>query len=577
MIGIVRRCEKFLLCHAGAVYPFFMPVIGRLARRGLVVFGLLGAISCASAPKTSAAAAPAPAEPSPDQKTIAAATSEFEEGRDAALAGDFSCARLHFDSAVSILRPAGGPAPSAGIEAFSFELYEGIQRYEALAGATEEAGTSHGEVSPELAAEIEAPEPTAEQIAGAQAALDAEKAPIRADVPIVVNDSVLRLVAAFQSDGLHDKISAGLTRSGRYLPMIHSVFAEEGLPEDLAMIAFIESAFLPHARSPKAAHGIWQFMPRTGRQYGLTSNGMVDERSDPEKATRAAARYLTYLHDLFGDWYLVMAAYNAGEGKILRAMQRTGAKDFWSLANTKSIRNQTKNYVPAFIASVLISKDPARFGFEFTPEPALTYETLMLDRPIDLQNLSASTGVTVEDLQALNPELRLLVTPRQPEGYELKIPAGARETFQVAYAAAPTAKPPSFKTHVAKKGETLPRIARKYGVSVAAVASANSLNPRSRIVRGEEILIPEKAAAAKPAPSKTDKASKTAKKKTADSPTVAAASAAKPKSYRVKTGDTLYRIALRHGVSVAEILAINGLGGSPAIKPGDRLKIPAAK
>jgi membrane-bound lytic murein transglycosylase D len=547
----------------------------RLGRLGIAVVGIVGAAACASAPHASAAAARAP-EPSPDERTLAAATAEFETGRDAALAGDFACARLHFDSAVDILRPVGGPAPSAGVQAFSLEMYEGIQRYEALAGATEEAGTSHGEVSPELAAELEAPEPTADEIAGARAALDAEMPQVRSDVPIVVNDSVLRLIAAFQSEALHDKIAAGLTRSGRYLPMIHSVFAEQGLPEDLAMIAFIESAFLPHARSPKAAHGIWQFMPRTGRQYGLTSNGIVDERSDPEKATRAAARYLTYLHDLFDDWYLVMAAYNAGEGKILRAMQRTGARDFWELARTSAIRNQTKNYVPAFLASVLISKNPSRFGFEFTPEPPLTYETLRLERPIDLQRLAESTGVSVEDLQALNPELRLLVTPRQPEGYDLKIPAGALETFQVAYAAAPTAKPPSFKTHVAKKGETLPRIARKYGVSVSAVASANSLNPRSRIVRGEEILIPEKVATAKsPAPhgGKTAKASKKAAPPATET---ASAAKAKPKSYLVKAGDTLYRIAVRHGVSVAEILAVNGLGGSPAIKPGDKLKIPAS-
>jgi membrane-bound lytic murein transglycosylase D len=552
----------------------------RLARLGIVVFGLLGAAACATAPRA-AAAPPKPPEPSPDERAIAAATSEFETGREAALAGDFACARLHFDAAVDILRPAGGPPPSDVVEAFSFGLYDGIQRYEALAGATEEAGTSHGEVSPELAAELEAPEPTADEIAGARAALDAEMPQVRSDVPIVINDSVLRLIAAFQSDGLHDKIAAGLTRSGRYLPMIHSVFAEQGLPEDLAMIAFIESAFLPHARSPKAAHGIWQFMPRTGRQYGLTSNGIVDERSDPEKATRAAARYLTYLHDLFGDWYLVMAAYNAGEGKILRAMQRTGARDFWELARTSAIRNQTKNYVPAFLASVLISKDPARFGFEFTPEPPLSYETLRLERPVDLQKLASGAGLSLEDIQALNPELRLTVTPREHDGYDLRIPPGSMETLRLAYASVPTAQPPSFKTHVARKGETLPRIARKYGVSVSAVASANSLSPRTRLMRGEEILIPEKpvkvAVNKSTAHAKSAKTSPKAIAKKAPANAVASAAPAKPKSYLVKAGDTLYRIALRHGVSVAEILAINGLGGSPAIKPGDKLKIPTGK
>ena len=138
-----------------------------------------------------------------------------------------------------------------------------------------------------------------------------------------------------------------------------------------------------------AAHGIWQFMPRTGRHYGLTANAVVDERSDPEKATRAAARYLSYLHELFDDWYLAMAAYNAGEGKILRAMQRTGARDFWELAATGAIRPQTQNYVPAVIAATLIARTRLHYGFEVEYEPPLAYETVRLDRPVHLKHLAA--------------------------------------------------------------------------------------------------------------------------------------------------------------------------------------------
>ena len=565
-----------------------MRSIQGVARLGIAVL-TAGAAACASAPRPSSAqSAPRPAGPTADERAIAAASAEFDLGREAALAGDFVCARYRFSRAIDTVRPPTGPPPSDSVESFSFEMYEGIQRYEALAGPTEEAGTSSGEIDPEIEAQIESPETNPEAIATAREAVASDRPAAVPDVPIVVNDSVLRVIAAFQSDALHDKIQAGLVRSGRYLPMIHQVFAEEGLPQDLAMIAFIESSFLPLARSNKMAHGIWQFMPRTGRQYGLRSNGLVDERRDFEKSTRAAARYLAYLNEIFGDWYLAMAAYNAGEGKILRAMQRTGARDFWELARTNAIRNQTKNYVPAFLASVLISKSPSRFGFEYTPEPPLSYETLVLDRPVDLQRLSESSGVSLDDLQTLNPELRLFITPRQPEGYELRIPAGSGETFRLAYASVPTAKTPSFKTHVARKGETLPRIARKYGVPVSVVASANALSPRTKLTRGEEILIPEKPAPQKKAPVETasrssasksaKSAAKTTKKKTGDpAPAVAASSTAKPKSYRVKTGDTLYRIAVRHGVSVAEILAVNGLGGSPAIKPGDHLKIPTGK
>jgi len=499
------------------------------------------------------------------------ATEEFRLGRDAALAGDFECARYQFGLAITTLRPPTGGPPSPELQSFSFEMYDGIQRYEALAGATEEAGTSHGEVTPELAADIEAPEASPEAIATARQAVASDVPAVPADVPIVVNDSVLRVIAAFQSDALHDKITAGLSRSGRYLPMIHQVFAEEGLPQDLAMIAFIESSFLPHARSPKSAHGIWQFMPRTGRQYGLKSNGIVDERSDPEKATRAAANYLTYLHEIFEDWYLAMAAYNAGEGKILRAMQHTGARDFWDLARTGAIRKQTQNYVPAFLAAVLISKNPTHYGFEVVLESPLEFETVRLDRSVSLQDVARATKIPYDDLQDLNPELRSSITPQQPEGYDLKVPGGSRETLLLALAAVPTARPPSFKTHVAKKGDTLPKIARRYGVPVSTLASANSMTTKSRVARGQEIMVPVKTAST--SAKKPPKAGLARASRTAEQPTKAASA----KSYKVRDGDTLYQIALRHGTTVAEILAVNGLGGSGLIKPGDKLKIPTGK
>ncbi len=403
-----------------------MRSIQGIARLGIAVL-TAGVAACASAPKQSAApSAPPPAVPTADERAIAAASAEFDLGREAALAGDFVCARYRFSRAIDAVRPPTGPPPSNSVESFSFEMYEGIQRYEALAGPTEEAGTSSGEIDPEIEAQIEAPETNPEAIATAREAVASDRPAAVPDVPIVVNDSVLRVIAAFQSDALHDKIQAGLVRSGRYLPMIHRVFAEEGLPQDLAMIAFIESSFLPLARSNKMAHGIWQFMPRTGRQYGLRSNGIVDERRDFEKSTRAAARYLAYLNEIFGDWYLAMAAYNAGEGKILRAMNRTGARDFWHLASTNAIRKQTKNYVPAFLASVLISKNPSHYGFVVVPDPPLEYDTVRLERSISLEDLSKASQFPLEDLQSLNPELLTLVTPQQPEGYDLRIPDGTR-------------------------------------------------------------------------------------------------------------------------------------------------------
>ena len=547
-----------------------MRSIQGVARLGIAVL-TAGAAACASAPRPSSAqSAPRPAGPTADERAIAAASAEFDLGREAALAGDFVCARYRFSRAIDTVRPPTGPPPSDSVESFSFEMYEGIQRYEALAGPTEEAGTSSGEIDPEIEAQIEAPETNPEAIATAREAVASDRPAAVPDVPIVVNDSVLRVIAAFQSDALHDKIQAGLVRSGRYLPMIHQVFAEEGLPQDLAMIAFIESSFLPLARSNKMAHGIWQFMPRTGRQYGLRSNGLVDERRDFEKSTRAAARYLAYLNEIFGDWYLAMAAYNAGEGKILRAINRTGARDFWHLASTNAIRKQTKNYVPAFLASVLISKNPSHYGFTVVPDPPLEFDTVRLERSISLEDLSKASQFPLEDLQSLNPELLTAVTPQQPEGYDLRIPDGTLGTLSLVVAAIPTTRPPEFKTHVAKKGDTLPKIARRYGVTISSLASANSLSTRARLSRGQEIMVPEKAR--KTAKASTPKVAAAKSNKTTKSAPPAPAAA---KSYRVKTGDTLYQIALRHGTTVAEILAINGLGGSGLIKPGDKLKIPS--
>src|SRR4029453_12506433 len=210
-------------------------------------------------------------------------------------------------------------------------------------------------------------------------------------------------------------------------------------------------------------------------------------------------------------------------------------------------------------------------GFDYTLDPPLSYETIVLDRSIDLEHLAKGSGIALDDLIGLNPELRTQVTPHQPEGYELKIPSGTRETCLLAFAAAPTQKPPAYKTYVARKGDTLPRIARKYGVSVSSLAAANSLSTRSRVARGQEIMVPEKVAAAKASKGKTPAKAKAPKAQTAQASTKKAPPG--PTSYRVKSGDTLYQIALRHGVSVAEILAINSLGG-PAIKPGDKLKIP---
>jgi membrane-bound lytic murein transglycosylase D len=516
--------------------------------------------------------------PSPEQVTITRASELFERGREAALAGDFDCAREYFRQVLDALRPPAGPVlGDRDLVAFSIQLYESALRYEALAGPAEEAGTSDGQVASELN-QIADPHATQEAIVHAQEAVQSDTVGVTYDIPITINGPVLKVLAAFQSD-LHGVISRGLARSGRFIPMIHRIFQEEGIPADLAQIALIESSFLTNARSPMKAHGIWQFMPRTGRQYGLTANAVVDERSDPEKATRAAARYLSYLNQLFGDWYLAMAAYNAGEGKILRAMQRTGARDFWDLAASGAIRPQTRNYVPAVIAATLITRNPVHYGFEVEYEEPLGYETVLLDRPVNLGHLSNGGDVTQDGLRQLNPELRTSITPRQPEGYELKVPVGSRSEVLLAFAAAPTATLPVARRHVVRRGETLAGIARRYHVSAATLASANSLSRSARLAKGRVLVIPgryrgETRSASVRRSSKSRSSSAALDSRAGTRP---AAENTHPGSYRVRQGDTLYRIATRHGTTVAQILAVNSLPARRTIRPGDRLKIPATR
>jgi membrane-bound lytic murein transglycosylase D len=540
-------------------------VIRARAKEYALLVSVLALAGCASSPARKAG----PPSPSPEQAAMEAASRAFEIGREAALSGDGTCAADAFGRAIDALRPIGAAPPSdPRLREFSEDLFEAILRYEALAAPAEEAAVDR--IAPELR-QIEAPVSSPEEISRAATAVATDTAGVTYDIPIVANESVLRILAVFQND-LHDVIGRGLARSGRYVPMIHRIFREEGVPADLAQVALIESSFLPRARSNKAAHGIWQFMLRTGRQYGLTANAVVDQRSDPEKATRAAAKHLKYLNLLFHDWYLALAAYNAGEGKVLKAMARTGFSDFWQLAASPgALKPQTISYVPAVIAATLIAKNPTHYGFDVEYEKPLEYETVELKRPVRLKNLADGQHAPLEELQRLNPELTTEVTPRDVEGYELKVPLGTREAVLAAYVTAPTATAPSYRRHVARRGETLAGIAHRFRVPVAVLAELNSVAPKARLPRGRVILVPR--------PEKVQIASgKKPKKKTA-AKVVAAdrtnrSDPSEKKTYRVRGGDTLYRIALKHGTTVAILMTANSLGSPAQIRPGDRLTIP---
>lgn len=282
-----------------------------------------------------------------------------------------------------------------------------------------------------------------------------------------------------------------LSRTGKYLEKIAEIFREKDLPQELIFLPLIESGFNLHAYSPKKAAGLWQFIPGTAKRYGLKINWWVDERRDPIKATIAASEYLSDLYGMFGSWNLALAAYNAGEGKILKALKKTKTDDFWAIRETKYIKKETKNYVPAYIAATAIALDPESFGFEnvayHTP---LEYDEVTINSPMRLKTIAKLIEVEVEDIKELNPELRQSCTPPNVENYTLKIPSGSKEMFLSNLANVKKETISDEQSYTVKKGDSVGKIAKRFGVSAQSIIELNSLGKKARIIAGSKILIP---------------------------------------------------------------------------------------
>jgi len=289
---------------------------------------------------------------------------------------------------------------------------------------------------------------------------------------------------------IKDRFALWLGRSARYIRMMKNILREEGIPEDMAYLPLIESGFNTRAYSRRKAAGPWQFIPGTGRRYGLKIDYWVDERRDPVKSTRAAARYLRDLHEIFDSWSLAMAAYNAGENKIKRALARTRSNDFWDLIATRHIKPETKNYVPKFIAARLIAVEPHRYGFDdVIYHEDFTYDEVALEGPLSLDIVARCAETTPEIIKELNPELRRWITP-PVESYVLRIPRGSRETFLANLPSVPESKRVTVKVHRVIRGETVSVIANKYAVPADSIISYNKLTRRGFINVGQMLLIP---------------------------------------------------------------------------------------
>jgi membrane-bound lytic murein transglycosylase D len=378
-----------------------------------------------------------------------------------------------------------------------------------------------------------------------------ELATTKSDLPLVVNDYVAAYINFFANTQKgHNTLLHSFQRAGRYKAMIQRVMAEEGVPQDLIYLAVAESSFQPRAINGKSgAGGMWQFMPHGN--YGLVRNGYVDERFDPEKSTRAYARYMKFIYSQLGDWYLSMAGYDWGTGNVQRAVQKTGYADFWELYKRNNLPGETKNYVPEILAAIIIANHPTQYGFDdVTLDPPVLTDTLTINYAVDLRLVSDLVDAPVDELAALNPSLLRLSTPPD-SAFDLHLPAGTATLFQQRIAAIPESRRTSWRYHRVAADDTLASVAHTFHVTVADLAAVNQLSEDQPVTGMEALVIPAPPAAT---PS------------------------AHTLLYTTRRGDTLVSIADRFGVSLDQLRRWNKISSGVKVDAGRRLHVaePAA-
>jgi len=384
----------------------------------------------------------------------------------------------------------------------------------------------------------------------------------QADIPLTLNSKVEYFLAYFQTSG-KQSFSRWLSRSSRYIPMMKEILKREGMPEDLVFVAMIESGFHLNARSVANAVGPWQFISGTGRRYALRIDQWIDERKDPLKATIAAAMYLKELSGMFnGDWYLAAAGYNAGENKILRAINMYNTNDFWELSRGSYLKRETKEYVPKLLAAAIIAKDPAHYGFsDVAYLPPVEFDTVRISSRTDLELVAKLTGVTYETVKELNPALRHWCTPPNYPDFELKIPKGTAQQFEEAYSKIPEeqrfTEKVLYSRYHARKKESLNSVASRFDTTSDELAKLNGISEKSHIA-GKTLVVPIRQTVDFINEGRSD--SRASRNSYA-------------KYYTVKKGDTLLSLARRFNVSSRLLSAWNNLKQRVALKPGRRIII----
>ena len=500
----------------------------------------------ATAPTLTASTVPAPTPQTPATKTdpvpqvLAEAEQAYAAGKANYAAGHLEAAKQDFDRAVNVLLQSPVPVKSDDRLVAEFDrVVEGVHELEMVAL---KEGDGFTEQKSEPAPIDEANEVTFPVDPNVRAKAEAELKNTHSDLPLVMNDEVAGYVNFYSTRG-RGTLERAWVRAGRYRDMISRVLKEEGVPQDLIYLAEAESGFVPLALSRAGARGMWQFMATRASGYGLERNWWVDERQDPEKSTRAAARHLKDLYNQFGDWYLAMAAYNSGPGNVQQAVKRTGYADFWELYRRNVLPKETKNYVPIIVAMTIIAKNPSQYGLEnITPDPPLDADTVHIDYPVDLRLVAETVDAPMDALQDLNPSLLRMTTPKEG-GFDLRLPVGSKEKYQAAIAAIPADKRVSWRFHAVQPGDTLPSIAKKYRTTTRAVAQANGMAEDEEIGGQTKLIIPASTSS-----------------RYSDGEPVAFSK--RPFRYRVRRGDTVLSVADDFGVPADRLRKWNHLRGN---------------
>jgi membrane-bound lytic murein transglycosylase D len=371
-------------------------------------------------------------------------------------------------------------------------------------------------------------------------------------LPLVRSRKVNRIID-YYSIREHDRFQEWLDNSGLYREHMVKILKKYGLPEELFYLALIESGFNPVAYSYAHAVGPWQFITSTGALYGLKRNWWIDERRDPIKSTEAAARYLRKLYDEFNDWFLALAAYNTGELRVWRAIQREGTRDYWKL---RSLPRQTRNYIPTLMAAITIALNPEDYGFERKPHDTWQWDEVIVDRSYEFEDIARVCGISSNILKQYNPELRRWITPPDMNNYTLRVPLGKGSELQQKLADLPEAeKKPEMITHTVRRGQTISYIAQKYRISVSALVTANNITNINQLRVGQVLNIPVNDYYASAVV-------------TSDQDIV---------FHRVKRGETLTQIAQMYGTSVSKLRSLNNLYGKRYIYAGQNLRIQSKK